>query len=64
MSPCNVICSACGGRGYRKFWDLRLPFERAQPDVKECQDCSGEGYISEKTFKEREILFRRWGSDA
>ncbi len=55
MSPCKVVCSKCGGRGYRRFWsacycDTPEPIWEDKP----CQDCSGKDYVMERTFEEKE----------
>lgn len=68
MSPCNVVCSKCGGLGYRDFLVpqpvLPLSYYITPKNLEwkreECQNCSRKGHTSEKTFEEREILFRKF----
>lgn len=51
--PCNVICSECGGRGYREFFDASMAIPGGKPIRKEYTDCDGRGYTVEKTFEEK-----------
>lgn len=48
--PIKVICSECGGRGYRLFLKSKAAddFERVM-----CSGCKGSGCVEELTWEER-----------
>ena len=47
--PAKVICTNCGGRGFREFYDPGSDTWTEQG----CYLCKRTGYIQEQTFQEK-----------